>query len=151
MDKSIRLCVFGSRQLKNYRLLKQKLDHLLSNLDLNEIEWISGTCEGSDILGERYALEHNIPIKPFPADWNSIDKPDVVIKIRADGIKYNAKAGLDRNESMAQYVSQFNPNGYAIGFMPDYCESKGTEHMIEMCKKYGIKLKVVRFNKLHGG
>lgn len=149
--KSIRLCVFGSRRLKDYRFLKQKLDHLLSNLDLNEIEWISGTCEQTDKFGERYANEHNIPIKPFPANWNSIDKPDAVIKSRKDGTRYNAKAGLDRNEQMAQYVAEFNPLGYAIGFLPDYCESKGTQDMTERCKAHGIKLKIVKFNERHGG
>ena len=143
--KSIRLCVFGSRRLKNYRLLKQKLDHLLSNLDLNEVEWLSGTCENTDKFGERYANEHNIPISLYPANWSDISVPGAIIKTREDGTKYNSAAGVIRNDVMAKDAT------HAIGFMPDYTESKGTQDMIERCKKYDVKLKIVKFNELHGG
>lgn len=122
--KSIRLCVFGSKRLKNYRLLKQKLDRLLSNLDLTEIEWISGCYEGTDLLGERYAISLNIPIKRYEENW--VESPD-------------------KHNRMAQYST------HAIGFIPDYCESEGSSHMIEQFKSNQVKLKTVKFNRLHGG
>ena len=63
--------------------------HALDTLILPSItEIVSGKARGMDTLGEKWAKEHNIPIKEFPADWN----------------KYGKSAGYRRNEQMSLYA-----------------------------------------------
>ena len=92
---------------KKLNLLKEKIDNL--NIQIDEI--VSGAARGADILGERYGIEHNIPIKRFPADWG----------------KYGKGAGFIRNEQMGNYAD------YLIAFWDG--KSRGTFHMIEYMKK----------------
>ena len=101
--------IAGTRNFNDYQFLKEKID----NLDINITEIVSGTARGADILGERYAREHNIPVKRFPADWE----------------KYGKGAGFIRNEQMGNYAD------YLIAFWDS--KSRGTFHMIEYMKKIG--------------
>jgi len=84
---------------------------LRSGFKLTEI--VSGTARGVDRWGEDYAHEHSIPIKQFPADWNT----------------FNKAAGFIRNHKMAEYADALIAvwNG----------ESKGTNHMIQTMQKLG--------------
>ena len=52
-------------------------------------EVVSGTAIGADSLGETWALQHNIPIKRFPAKWK----------------RYGKSAGPIRNKQMAKYAN----------------------------------------------
>ena len=115
----LKIAVAGSRSFNNYELLKEKLDFYIgSNKD---VEIVSGTARGADRLGERYAREKGFPVKRFPADWE----------------KYGKRAGYLRNEEMAKYSS------HAVIFWDG--SSRGTASMIELCKKYGLNYRVVRF------
>ena len=61
--------IAGGRDFKDYNLLKKQVDYY--RLHKNEItEVVSGGAAGADSLGEMYAIENNIPIKVFNADWN---------------------------------------------------------------------------------
>jgi hypothetical protein len=146
------LVVFGSRRLRNYRLVKQKLDSILRNVDPSTIiEWRSGCADGADKLGERYARDV-LHIEPtlYPADWTNLTVPNAIIKTRRDGTQYNARAGIERNELMI--VGRDGTKAtHAIAFKPDYCESRGTDDMIERCKRHSINMRIVMFDKLHGG
>ena len=69
----MKVIVAGSRDFKDYALLKEFLDKLvIFRSDFTEI--VSGTASGADKLGERYAQEHNLAIKRFPADWEKYGK-----------------------------------------------------------------------------
>jgi hypothetical protein len=61
---------------------------------------IAGRARGIDTLAERFAREQRIPIVTIPADWPNIAAPGAVIKRNARG-RYNAAAGMQRNEAMA--------------------------------------------------
>ncbi len=75
-------------------------------------EIVSGGAQGADALGERYALNKQIPLKVFSADWETHGK----------------KAGILRNIEMADYSD-------ALIALWDG-KSKGTFHMIsEMMKR----------------
>ena len=74
------------------------------------------------MVQKKYANERGYPIKQFPADWN----------------KYGKSAGYKRNEEMAKYADAL------IAFWDG--KSKGTKHMIDLAKRYGLKVKVVIFN-----
>lgn len=106
--------IAGSRDFDNYELVKETL---LEHNDITEI--VCGCAHGADSLGEKFALEHGIPIKRFPADWN----------------RYGRSAGYRRNEQMAAYAERL------IAFWDG--RSPGTKHMIDLAKKAGLKVSVI--------
>lgn len=108
----MKICVFGSRELNNYKLVKPILDLYHSKIPITEI--VSGKCRGADSLGERWAKENKIAIKEFPADW-SLGK----------------KAGPLRNEEMAKYCDE------GIGFSVN--SSRGAANMRANLTKLGKK------------
>jgi len=116
----MKIIIAGGRTFNDYELLCQNCDKAFSLQ--TEIEIVSGTANGADKLGEKYAKEKGYPIKQFPADWD----------------KFGKSAGYKRNEEMAKYADAL------IAFWDN--KSKGTKHMIELAKKYGLKVKVVIFN-----
>lgn len=115
----MRVIIAGSRNFDDYQLLKDICDKKLINQ--KEIEIVSGTANGADKLGEKYAEEKGYCIKKFPADWKT----------------YGKRAGFIRNEEMAKYSEAL------IAFWDG--ESKGTKHMIELAKKYKLKIHIVNF------
>lgn len=118
-----KVIVAGSRGFNNYALLKRKLDNILANIE-GEIEIVSGTARGADQLGEQYASENGLLIKRMPAEWD----------------RYGKSAGYKRNEEMAKYAS---PEGGCVVFWDGV--SAGTGHMIDLARKYNLKLRVIKF------
>jgi hypothetical protein len=115
----LKIIVAGSRSFNNYELLKERLNFYIGSHE--EVEIVSGTARGADRLGERYARGKRFVVKRFPANWE----------------KYGKRAGYLRNEEMARYAS------HAVIFWDG--SSRGTENMIELCKKYNLNYRVVRF------
>ena len=116
----MKVIIAGGRTFSNYDLLFQTCDKVLSLQ--TEIEIVSGTANGADKLGEKYANEKEYPIKQFPADWD----------------KYGKSAGYKRNEEMAKYSDGL------IAFWDG--KSKGTKHMIDLAKRHNLKIKVIKYN-----
>lgn len=116
----MKVIIAGSRSFTDYKTLTDHCDHLLSNQ--SDIEIVSGTANGADKLGERYAEEKGYPVKKFAANWNELGK----------------KAGYIRNEQMAQYADAL------IAFWDG--KSKGTKHMIELAKKYNLPTRTIQIN-----
>lgn len=112
----MKVIIAGSRGFNDYKVLCLICDHMLQNQKVVEI--VSGTAYGADKLGEQYAKEHGFAIKQFPADWN----------------KYGKSGGYKRNEEMAKYADAL------IAFWDG--KSKGTKHMIDLARQYGLKIKV---------
>lgn len=79
---------------------------------------VSGTANGVDQLGEKWAKEHSVAVEKHPADWK----------------RYNKAAGYKRNEEMAQCSEAL------IAIMPKGNPTKGTAHMINLAKKYDLKV-----------
>jgi len=115
----MKVIVAGSRDFNDYETLKTVCDFMLSRQD--EVEIVSGTARGADLLGERYAKEKGYSIKQFTPDWSK-----------------GKSAGYIRNEEMAKYGDAL------IAFWDG--KSKGTEHMINLAKKHGLKVKIHIFN-----
>lgn len=115
----MKVIIAGSRTFDNYELLCQKCDRLLSLRP--EVEIVSGTAKGADLLGEQYARERGYPIKQFPADWN----------------QYGKSAGYKRNQQMAEYADGL------IAFWDG--KSKGTKHMIDLARTNNLKVKIVYY------
>lgn len=57
----IRLIIAGTRTLQDYNLVKTWMKEVRSPI----LEIVSGGATGADALGERYAVEHGIPLKLF--------------------------------------------------------------------------------------
>ena len=119
----IKVIIAGTRDFNDYAFLKKNVDYFLQGINPNneEIEIVSGNARGADKLGERYAKEHNLPVKLFPANWD----------------KYGKRAGYLRNQEMANYADVL------IAFWDE--KSKGTKHMIDIAKKQDLTVIVVGY------
>lgn len=115
----MKIIIAGGRDFTDYRLLKRKCDTYLANTKASEI--VSGTARGADSLGERYANESNLKVAKFPANWD----------------EYGKRAGYLRNEEMAKYADAL------IAFWDG--KSKGTNHMIDLARKYNLKVRIVHY------
>ena len=68
----MKVIIAGGRDFTDYQKLKKICDYILQNQ--NNIEIISGTANGADKLGVRYAKEKGYSLKQFPANWNRYGK-----------------------------------------------------------------------------
>ncbi len=111
----MRTIVAGSRGFSDYERLVATLEQLQITVVL------SGTARGADRLGERYASERGIAVERFPAQW------DV----------YGKRAGYLRNQEMAGQADCL------VAFWDG--SSAGTGHMIDLARRQGLQVVVVRF------
>ena len=116
----MKIIIAGSRNFNNYEELCKICDYLLKNK--KNIEIISGTAKGADMLGEKYATDKGYKIKQFPANWD----------------KYKKAAGYIRNKEMAEYADVL------IAFWDG--KSKGTEHMINLAKENKLTVRTHIFS-----
>ena len=116
----MKVIVAGTRDFYDYELLEYKLNRLLVNL--KDVEIVSGNAGGADSLGERYALEHELKLTKFPADWT----------------KYGKRAGYIRNKQMAEYAQCL------VAFWDGV--SRGTKLMIDLAHEYKLQVRVIKFN-----
>ncbi|MHB1107262.1 MAG: DUF2493 domain-containing protein [Lutibacter sp.] len=115
----IKVIIAGGRNFEEFDKLCQVCDEFLQDQD--NIEIVSGAYKGTDLLGERYAVERNHQIKQFPADWR----------------RYGKSAGLKRNNEMAAYADAL------IAFWD--AKSKGTKNMIDLAKQAGLKVRIYNY------
>jgi len=74
----MKLLIAGSRDFNDYSYLNERISRIQ---DDNIIDFIiSGKAKGADALGARFALEHSIEIKEYPADWNLYGKSAGMIR-----------------------------------------------------------------------
>jgi len=110
----MKVCIAGSRDIKNYALVCAAVE--ASKFDITEV--VSGHATGVDQLGERWALNNDIPVKMFKADWN----------------QYGKSAGVRRNAKMAAYLKTHS--GALISIYDGI--STGTLDMLDRAQAYGI-------------
>lgn len=104
----------------DFALMVKSADHLLSKTT-RPVIIVSGGARGADTLGEHYAALRGYALERYPADWKT----------------YGASAGLVRNGRMAE-ISQA-----LIAFWDG--RSTGTAHMISLCRRLGLVVRVVRY------
>ena len=105
------IAIIGSRDFTDYRCLKETLDSHFS-FNIKDVDYIvSGGAKGADTLAERYAREHNIPIKIYPAQWKTFGK----------------SAGYRRN------IEIIENSDIVFAFWDG--KSKGTKHSIDIANK----------------
>ena len=127
--KELRVIIAGSRDFSDYELLKKSAIEIITKktmlLDLTRI--VSGGARGADILGERFANEMGLEISRFIPDWDGLGK----------------RAGYVRNAEMAKFAVEDDSYGVLIAFWDG--KSRGTKHMIDLAKRYGLEVHVVNF------
>lgn len=96
------------------------IKNLENYLPENVTEIVSGGAKGIDTDAKNYALENNIPIKEFLPDYN----------------RYGRSAPLKRNLEIIEYAD------IVIAFWDGI--SKGTEFVIDSCKKRNVKVIVYK-------
>jgi hypothetical protein len=82
-------------------------------------EVVSGCARGIDKFGESWAEWNKIPIKRFPADWES----------------FGQSAGIKRNKQMAEYADGL------IAFIKN--NSSGTKNMIQQAEINNLWIRVI--------
>jgi hypothetical protein len=112
----LKVIIAGGRDFTSFPILEDCVNNCLSNQ--NEVVIVSGNARGADILGEKYAYIHKHTIDSHPANWD----------------KFGKSAGYKRNEEMAKVADAL------IAFWDG--KSKGTKHMIDLAKKYNLKIRV---------
>ena len=75
-----------------------------------------------------WAAANHVEVKAYPADWEDVDAPGAVVKERADGTKYNLRAGPDRNRKMA--TLHIHDIDMGVAFITP--KSKGTHDMVNV-------------------
>jgi len=82
----MKLIIAGSRHLTD--IDSEGIQAFINFLGIENItEVVCGCARGIDTAGELWAKENNIPVKPFPAEWDL----------------YGKAAGHIRNKQMAEY------------------------------------------------
>lgn len=114
----MRVIIAGSRSINDYALVKQAIAE--SHFEITTV--ICGGARGVDDLGDRFALEHNLPIEYFLPDWETHGK----------------RAGFLRNEAMVGIADALIAVWDGV--------SRGTMHTINLARKHGIKVYVLNTN-----
>jgi len=118
------IIIAGCRDFDDYSVVEKEMMNFIGKfIGKVEIEIISGGATGADALGERFAKEHNLPLRIVKADWKNLGR----------------SAGPARNEKMAHMA------GTLVAFWDG--KSRGTKNMIENAKKLGLRVKVVLIEK----
>ena len=104
--------IAGSRNITDFSTVCEAIDE--SGFQVTEV--VSGKARGVDTLGEKWAKVVGVPVKEFPADWDT----------------HGRAAGYIRNKEMAKY-------GDRLVAIWDG-KSSGTKHMINLAKKYDLEV-----------
>ena len=117
--QAINVVVAGGREYENYPELSQKLDQIISQLNIPDesgnkmkVNIISGGARGADTLAEKYAQERGMGLQVFKADWEG----------------QGLSAGTNRNRQMAE----------AGDVLVAFPGGTGTENMVQqMTQDFG--------------
>ena len=118
-----RVIIAGCRDFYNYVTLKERCEYYLQNkMKTHNVIIVSGHAPGADSLGEKFAADHNLKCELYPADWE----------------RHGRAAGPIRNEEMAVVSDAL------IAFWDG--KSRGTKSMIEIARRKGLQVAVVRYD-----
>ena len=117
----MKLIIAGTRTFGDQR----HFDYVMTGWEKDATEVFSGECPGPDRMGERWARQHGIPVRRFPADW----------------AMHGRKAGPIRNAQMAEEADQ------AIVFWDG--RSRGTRNLMEEMRKRGKNVEIALFGATH--
>src|SRR3990167_3166203 len=112
----MRVLISGSREYATSEIVVNRLNQLPKD----GLVIIHGSARGVDSIAQLWALENNVTVLPYPADWG----------------KYGKAAGAIRNREMLKE----NPDLVIAFPCPD---SKGTWDMIGAAEEAGFNVEVI--------
>jgi predicted Rossmann-fold nucleotide-binding protein len=132
----MKIIIAGSREVTDFNLIKDAMDQAVKKFKKKPLEIVSGGARGVDKLGEKWAEENGVNCVVFEADWSNIKGDNVFLKKKINPYTkkeefYNANAGFERNQKMAEYADAL----VAINL-----GTPGTNDMINRMKKLGKKV-----------
>ena len=137
MLKKMKIAIVGSRDFDDYDLLKRMMK---AYLQIGITLIISGGAKGADELAKRWSKEFlEQEPKIIRPNWKDISQHDAVIKQDDKGNKYDARAGLRRNELIAQQADLL------VAFWDG--KSKGTKQVILYAQQIGKDVKIVKYKE----
>jgi lactate dehydrogenase-like 2-hydroxyacid dehydrogenase len=119
----MKVIIAGSRDVTDIGVVEMAIRE--SGFEITEV--VSGCCRGVDKLGEKWANEHNIPVKRFPSDWHRLGN----------------SGGVVRNEEMAEHAEAL----IAIPFKKGKGGSRGTSDMIQRAINHGLKVHILSYDE----
>lgn len=117
----MKIIIAGTRTFTDKHFLFTEMNKLVTKLNLQYFSVVSGTQDGADKLGEKWAEERNLVCERFPPDWD----------------KYKKAAGPIRNAEMADVAD------ICVVFWDG--KSKGSRNMIETALSKGLLVKIIKF------
>ena len=121
----MKVIIAGGREITDYRMVTEAMEMADLMFGIAPTEIVSGKARGVDLLGERWAAEHKLPVADFPAQWRGQDGT------------YYPKAGHARNTDMAAYADAL------VAVWDGY--STGTADMIKNARRMGLLVWVHNF------
>ena len=132
----MKIAIVGSRRFDDYDLLKS----IMKAYHEEVTSIISGGAKGADELAERWSKEF---LKQAPTiirpNWQDTSHKDSLIKYDDKGNIYDARAGLRRNELIAQQADLL------IAFWDG--QSKGTKQIILYARQINTEVKVIKYRE----
>ena len=126
-----RIIVAGSRSVTEREAVWPALDRLAEERWPGELfEVVCGEAPGADTLGREWATARGFPVYSLPAPWDVLEVPVAQVRVRRDGTRYNAAAGMARNAWMAAYGT------HLVAFWDG--KSPGTRGMIRLAEDCGL-------------
>ena len=129
MDDGLVCCIFGDRKINDYSILLDAIKQ--SGFKIKKV--ISGNAKGADALGEQFATQNKLPLEVFEAEWDDLEAEGAVVKVNGWGKAYNAMAGFNRNQKMAEVAD------CGIGLQTNG-DTNGTQDMKKRLEKLGKKV-----------
>ena len=126
-----KVIIAGGRKFQHTEKHYLFVEKLLANKLLDGVEFVSGEASGADQINWIMAQRTLGGFRAFPALWDRLDLDPCVIKTEADGSQYNALAGFNRNEQMAEYAD-------ALIAFPG---GNGTKDMVERAKRHKLMIR----------
>ena len=117
---NIRVAIVGSREFKDYELLKSTMIGFAKDYG-KPTSVVSGGARGADKLGEKWARENKIDLTLFKPDWST-----------------GKHAGLDRNHDIVREAT------HVVAFPSK--NSRGTFHTIKLAKQRKLPVLEIRWD-----
>lgn len=134
----LRVCVCGGRTYADWDYFQWFMDTVfVPMLKGDDFILVQGGATGADAMGKRWAKKNGFTWEEYGAKWDDLEAPGAFVKVRWDGKKYNANAGLARNQHMLNL---------GIDVLLSFEGGSGTAHMTGICKKAGVV--VIRPDKI---
>jgi len=124
----MRVLVCGGRRYEDREHVFDTLTRIDRNVGHIKVI-IHGGQTGADAHGAAWADHNNRLAEEYRADWDNLTHPDAIIRTHRAGKRYDARAGLRRNQRM---LDEGKPN-LVVAFQG----GDGTRDMVNRARRAG--------------